>query len=57
MRAALLLLLSLALAACKQEMAQQRRLDTYGPAPLWPDGSAARPLPAGGLSKASELSK
>lgn len=46
MRRALLLGL-LALAACRQEMAQQRRYVTYDTAPLWPDGAAARPLPAG----------
>ncbi|MDO9708767.1 c-type cytochrome [Paracraurococcus lichenis] len=47
MRAGLLLLLPLALAACKQEMAQQRKYGTYAAAPLWPDGTAARPLPVG----------
>lgn len=50
MRAALVLL-PLALAACKQEMAQQRRYDTYEPAPLWPDGAAARPLPEGVVAR------
>ena len=50
MRAALVLL-PLALAACKQEMAQQRRYDTYEPAPLWPDGAAARPLPRGVVAR------
>ncbi|RYJ04502.1 MAG: cytochrome c [Acetobacteraceae bacterium] len=50
MRAALLLL-PLALGACKQEMTQQRRYDTYEPSPLWPDGSSARPLPAGVVAR------
>ena len=39
------------LRACRQEMAQQRRYDTYEPSPLWPDGSAARPLPAGVVAR------
>jgi mono/diheme cytochrome c family protein len=46
-----LLLLPLALVACKQEMTQQRRYDTFEPAPLWADGSAARPLPAGVVAR------
>ena len=50
MRAAILLL-PLALAACKQEMTQQRRYDTYEPAPLWAGGAAARPLPQGVVAR------
>ncbi|MBV1795661.1 cytochrome c [Siccirubricoccus sp. G192] len=50
MRAGLLLAL-LALAACKQEMTQQRRYDTYEPAPLWADGASARPLPMGVVAR------
>lgn len=51
MRTVLLLLLPLALAACRQDMARQRRYDTFASAPLWPDGSAARPLPAGVVAR------
>ena len=50
MRTALLLPLLL-LAACKQEMAQQRRLDTYERSSLWPDGTTARPLPEGVVAR------
>ncbi len=50
MRAALVLL-PLALAACKQEMTQQRRYDTYEPGPLWADGTSARPLPVGVVAR------
>jgi mono/diheme cytochrome c family protein len=46
-RVAVLLLLPLVLPGCRQEMAQQKRYDTYGTASLWPDGAAARPLPEG----------
>ena len=43
-----LLLAALALAGCTdQSMRQQKRYDTYEPAALWPDGTAARPLPDG----------
>ena len=34
------------LAACDLSMTQQRKLTTYAPTSLWPDGSSARPLPA-----------
>jgi mono/diheme cytochrome c family protein len=37
----------LALAACKQDMIQQRKYEVYERASLWPDNTAARPLPAG----------
>lgn len=33
------------LAGCDLSMTQQRKLSTYAPAALWPDGAAARPLP------------
>ena len=33
------------LAACDLSMTQQRKLKTYAPTALWPDGSSARPLP------------
>jgi mono/diheme cytochrome c family protein len=46
-----LFLLLLALAACKQEMTQQRRYDTFEPSPLWADGTSARPLPAGVVAR------
>lgn len=35
----------LALSACDLSMTQQRKLTTYAPSQLWPDGSSARPLP------------
>ncbi|RAI58009.1 c-type cytochrome [Roseicella frigidaeris] len=47
MRRAAILLLPLALLACRQEMAQQRRLATEGTSTLWPDGAAARAPPEG----------
>ncbi len=34
------------LAACDLSMTQQRKLTTYAPTSLWPDGTSARPLPA-----------
>ena len=37
----------LALAGCKLDMKQQRKLNTYEKTSLWPDGTAARPLPEG----------
>ncbi len=46
-----ILLLPLALAACRQEMTRQRRYDTHEPAPLWADGTSARPLPAGVVAR------
>lgn len=33
------------LAACDLSMTQQRKLATYEPTTLWPDGTSARPLP------------
>lgn len=47
MRVAAVLLLILPLAACGLSMTQQRKLKTYAPSALWPDGTSARPLPAG----------
>lgn len=44
MRRFLLLLL---LASCDQNMAEQKRYETYAPAPIWPYGTSARPLPEG----------
>jgi len=35
-----------ALSACDLSMTQQRKLTTYAPTALWPNGSSARPLPA-----------
>jgi mono/diheme cytochrome c family protein len=34
------------LAGCDLSMTEQRKLSTYAPTSLWPDGSSARPLPA-----------
>jgi mono/diheme cytochrome c family protein len=36
----------LLLTGCDLSMTQQRKLTTYAPTSLWPDGSSARPLPA-----------
>jgi mono/diheme cytochrome c family protein len=49
----------LTLAACDLSMTQQRKLTTYAPTSLWPDGSSARPLPAhvvaqGDVARAAE---
>ena len=42
----------LTLAACKQqEMAQQKRQDTYSRSEIWRDGTSARPLPAGAVAQ------
>jgi mono/diheme cytochrome c family protein len=35
------------LCACDLSMTEQRKLTTYSPTVLWPDGTTARPLPAG----------
>ena len=35
------------LAGCDVSMTEQRKLTTYSPTSLWPDGTTARPLPAG----------
>ena len=48
---ATLLLAALSLAACKQEMVQQRRMDTYEANGVWRDGTTARPVPAGTVSR------
>jgi mono/diheme cytochrome c family protein len=42
---------SLLLAACDLSMTQQRKLTTYAPTSLWPDGSSARPLPPHGVAQ------
>jgi mono/diheme cytochrome c family protein len=34
-----------ALGGCDVSMTEQRKLNTYAPTGLWPDGTAARPLP------------
>ncbi|MEZ0167419.1 cytochrome c [Microvirga sp. TS319] len=62
MRGAAFVLAALAVAGCKdQSMRQQNRYDVYAPAALWPDGTAARPLPEsvvarGDLARAQEAS-
>jgi mono/diheme cytochrome c family protein len=43
--------LALLASACKQEMSRQRKYETYEAAPIWPDGSSARPLPAGAVAR------
>src|SRR5690348_11544213 len=35
------------LAGCGLSMTEQRKLSTYSPTSLWPDGTTARPLPDG----------
>jgi len=42
---ALLGVVGMALAGCDLSMTQQRKLATYAPTSLWPDGTSARPLP------------
>ena len=47
------------LTACDLSMTQQRKLKTYAPTALWPDGTSARPLPAdvvaqGDVARAAE---
>lgn len=39
------------LAGCDVSMTEQRKLTTYSPTSLWPDGTTARPLPAGVVAK------
>jgi mono/diheme cytochrome c family protein len=36
---------AVALMACDLSMTEQRKLATYAPTSLWPDGTSARPLP------------
>lgn len=43
--AALLTATGIALAGCDLSMTQQRKLTTYAPTTLWPDGTSAQPLP------------
>lgn len=53
-RAARLLLLTVlpGLPGCQdQSMRQQKRYDTYEGSALWPDGTAARPLPVGAVAQ------
>lgn len=45
MRRAAFVLLTLALGGCDQSMTVQPRYRAYARADLWPDGTAARPLP------------
>jgi mono/diheme cytochrome c family protein len=47
MRRLAALLFALALAACRQDMVQQRKFEVYEPAPLWADRTSARPFPDG----------
>lgn len=52
MSRAALLLAVLLIAGCKdQSMRQQNRYDVYEPAALWSDGTEARPLPEGTVSR------
>ena len=46
------------LAGCAdQSMRQQKRYETYGAAGLWPDGTSARPLPAGTVAQSDPQRK
>jgi len=49
-RGALLLLL-FALAACREDMAEQRKYTSYAPSGLWSDGASARPLVEGTIAR------
>jgi len=51
MKGAGALLLVLMLGACDQEMAEQRKYETFEPAPLWANGTSARPLPEGAIAQ------
>ena len=56
---AALVVAGITLAACDLSMTQQRKLTTYAPTSLWPDGTSARPLPAhavaqGDVARAAE---
>jgi mono/diheme cytochrome c family protein len=42
---AALVIAGLALSACDLSMSQQRKLATYAPSSIWPDGTSARALP------------
>ncbi len=44
-RLAIVVFLTLTLAACGLSMTEQRKYTTYQAAALWPDGTSARPLP------------
>jgi len=44
-RMLLLVTIALSLGGCGLSMTQQRKLKTYAPTALWPDGTSARPLP------------
>ncbi|MRX49921.1 c-type cytochrome [Paracoccus sp. S-4012] len=50
MRGAAVLLL-LVLAACREDMAEQRKFTAYDPSDLWPDGAASRPLVEGTIAR------
>ena len=53
-RPAMLILVAICccvLAGCDLSMTQQRKLKTYAPSELWPDGASARPLPAGAVAQ------
>ena len=44
-RAAIIAAIGLVLSGCGLSMTQQRKLKTYAPTAIWPDGTSARPLP------------
>lgn len=41
-------------AGCDLSMTEQRKLTTYAPTDLWPDGTTARPLPGGVVAQGDE---
>lgn len=46
-RTFMIMICALLVASCDLSMTEQRKLTTYAPTDLWPDGTTARPLPAG----------
>jgi len=55
MRPHFAVLVTLLLAGCGQSMTQQPKLKTYAPSTIWPDGTAARPLPAGVVAQGDSV--
>lgn len=51
MKRACLLIAFVALAGCRQDMAEQAKYTPLSPSHLWPDGASARPLVAGTVSR------
>ncbi len=45
------LILLIALSACKEDMVEQRKFTAYAPSAIWSDGAAARPLVDGTVAR------